>query len=72
MKFNLYIRLGNAAMQSPVDIAFALQKLANDMLERTAGDPYEPIVMGEHTRISGNAWDLNGNQVGHWSISEED
>jgi hypothetical protein len=29
-------------------------------------------VMGEHTRISGNAWDLNGNQVGHWSICEED
>lgn len=72
MKFNLYVSLGNAAMQTPADLAKVLAKLSTDMLERTAGDPYEPIVMGEHTRISGNAWDVNGNQVGHWSITEED
>lgn len=72
MQFKLNIHLGNDAMQTPTDIAGALRVLANNMDHHTAGNPHEPIVMGEHTVIAGNVFDDNGNTVGYWDVKAEE
>ena len=58
--FNLTIRLGNDAMQSPADVAGALQKLA-DRFADTGG----AAMTGE----DGTILDLNGNDVGGWEFA---
>jgi hypothetical protein len=62
--FTLNIELGNAAMESPQDVAAALRKVA-DRLERI-----------ESVEANGRIGDLNGNTVGSWNYappeSEED
>ena len=60
MKFELsIITLGNAAMSSGEDLAWALRNLA-DKLERTYG--CAELEAGEKGRMR----DLNGNTVGTW------
>lgn len=71
LTFTSSIRLANAAMLTPLDLGEALKNLATDMERHTAGDPYEPIEMTEHTVISGSMFDVNGNTVGTWNIVPE-
>lgn len=60
-QFNLSIRLGNAAMDSPEDIAAALRKVA----EKVESNLYIPESdSSEVNRIL----DLNGNNVGNWVV----
>lgn len=58
MDFKLTIKLGNAAMQTPDDVAEALRKLAAKM---------------DHTEFSGLEFgsirDVNGNTVGSWELT---
>lgn len=69
--FNLSIRLSNSAMLTPNDIAGALERLADDMRNHTAGAPHEEILeVPETTTIAGNVRDGNGHMVGNWSIKE--
>ncbi len=56
MPFNLRIELGNAAMQTPEDIADALRSVANKL---------------ESGNTEGSIRDLNGNTVGEFKIEEE-
>lgn len=70
MNFKLNIHIGNAAMQSPADVGEALRKLSRAIDEYTMGSPLDPITMGEHTRISGNVLDGNGNLVGNWEVTK--
>jgi len=53
--FTLKIRLGNAAMQTPEDVATALQELAPKM------------EMCDATGDYGRIMDHNGNHVGDWT-----
>jgi len=59
MKFELELTLGNEAMVSGEDIAWALRNLA-DKLERTYG------CADMETEDKGRVRDLNGNTVGTW------
>lgn len=68
--FALNIQLGNAAMQTPTDLAGALRELADKMDDGTAGDPFTPIKMKKTTRINGVNYDVNGERVGHWFITK--
>lgn len=68
LKFTANIRLANDAMRTPTDLAKALEQLAAQMRQYTAGDPSWPITMTASTRIAGNVIDENGNMVGSWSI----
>lgn len=72
MQFNLTIRLSNDQMQTPADLSDALKELSLDLLNHTAGYPYEKITMGPDTRIAGGVRDANGNAVGHWDIQREE
>ncbi len=56
MKFTLEITLGNDAMQTPEDVAYALRQVINTL---------EQIGFNSHGRIP----DVNGNRVGEWSVS---
>lgn len=58
--FNLTIRFGNDAMQSPADVARSLRKLADRF-----GDIDGAAMSGEDGRIL----DLNGNDVGGWEFA---
>ena len=69
--FNLTVRLANAEMQTPADLANALSVLADELLHNTAGSAHEPIEMTGYTRITGNIKDANGNSVGRWNIEAE-
>lgn len=53
--FTLSITLGNAAMQSPADVATALHRIAR-VLETSEGT----------TVAGGSVIDTNGNKVGTW------
>lgn len=58
-RFTLTIKLGNAAMMTPADIAAALREVADDLadgLER-AHQTASPHVIR----------DVNGNPVGEWA-----
>ena len=69
MRFTLDVELGNDAMQTPLDVAEALQRLVGDISQRTMGNPGTEIVMGPHTVIAGNLRDGNGNRVGNWRVT---
>ena len=62
MKFTLTIELGNDAMQTRADIEEALRKLGQNL--RHMSDP--PEIDDE-----GGILDINGNNVGAWSIDAE-
>lgn len=66
-RFNLTIKLGNAEMQTPAQIAAALDEIrvALERLE-VAGPPDEPTFNGD-----GAIFDLNGNRVGEWSVIDD-
>jgi hypothetical protein len=53
--FRLKIRLGNAAMLDPQDVAEALVEVAEKLRNEGGGDG------------RGNVRDVNGNTVGEWS-----
>lgn len=54
-EFTLRIRLGNAEMQSPSDVANALRRSA-EMLEEYGTDAPQSLL------------DVNGNRVGAWTV----
>jgi hypothetical protein len=54
-RFKLTIQLGNEAMQTPFDVAHALEALS--------------VRISNTTRDYGNVFDDNGNNVGTWSIN---
>ncbi len=58
--FRLTIVLGNAAMQTPADIAGALREVADRI-----GDGHDPAVP---TGTPGIIRDLNGAVVGAWEV----
>ena len=60
MKFSLQIRLGNDAMQTPADVAHAMQPI-HDFLEGLQTWPDE----------GGFIQDLNGNLVGTWVVKAD-
>lgn len=60
-KFQLTVRLGNAAMQEPGDVARAVQPIL-DFLEGLSEWPQE----------GGLIQDLNGNLVGSWSLKDRE
>jgi hypothetical protein len=60
--FNLTMRIGNDAMQTPADIALALREIAasigdSDIPVSELG-PYESVIH-----------DVNGNDVGTWEVA---
>jgi hypothetical protein len=63
MKFTLTIILGNDAMQSPDDVAYALGRLQAMFVDTT--DSFEELSVGDR---SGRIRDLNGNTVGQWEV----
>lgn len=58
--FNLSLRLDNAAMSTPEDVADALRRVAGWIEE------YATLTDGEGLSIL----DQNGNRVGEWSVTE--
>ena len=56
MRFQLTIDLGNDAMRTPDDIAGALRQVASTVQGGTG---------------SGKVWDVNGNNVGTFDITDE-
>jgi len=58
MKFTLSITLGNETMETPLDVAEALRKVA-DRLDNLSND------WGD---CGGLIRDLNGNLVGKWEV----
>jgi hypothetical protein len=69
--FKLNIRLANAEMQTPADLAYALSVLAAKLRNDSAGSAYDPIEMTEFTTINGNIMDANGQPVGYWNVLPE-
>ncbi len=61
MRFNLSIKLGNAAMQSGDDVAAALREVADNLSNR-----FDGLHLPEG---SGRIFDENGNAVGTWEVS---
>ena len=55
MEFRLEIKLGNAAMSLPCDVANALRIAAKSVEERE-----------DHAESAGSIRDINGNVVGNW------
>lgn len=53
--------MGNEAMQSYADIASSVRRIFSDFANRP-----EELDEGEN----GNIYDLNGNKVGEWTVSE--
>jgi hypothetical protein len=62
-KFKLEIELGNAAMQTPEDVADALRRVADTL----AGVGFVAGA-GGFGRGSQRIRDLNGNTVGDWMV----
>lgn len=60
MEFTLKIRLGNDAMQTPEDVADALERAASKIRR------FEPLTRPTHAFVI----DSNGNTVGRWELSE--
>lgn len=60
--FNLTMRLGHDAMQTPADIARALREIAESI-----GDSDIPVSeLGAHESV---IHDVNGNDVGMWEAA---
>lgn len=55
--FEMEIRIGNEAMSTPEDLAWALRRVA----ERLACGQSDGVIH-----------DVNGNSVGSWAIEEDD
>jgi hypothetical protein len=55
MQFKLKIKLGNAAMMDPADVAEALEETARKLRDEGFED--------------GNIRDVNGNTVGDWKVT---
>lgn len=55
MQFKLKIKLGNAAMTDPADVAAALEETAAKLRDEGFED--------------GNIRDINGNTVGDWKVT---
>lgn len=60
-QFTMTIEMGNAAMQTPADIARATRLIFGDFARQT-----EVCTDGN----SGRIYDANGNKVGTWSLDE--
>lgn len=61
MRFTLEIEFGNEAMQTPDDVAGALEQTASRLMG------IEGITSADD---AGLVFDLNGNTVGQWSVTE--
>lgn len=61
-QFTIQIKLGNEAMQTPDDIAGALEETAQKLVRRQS--QYDPATADEGPII-----DLNGNTVGVWRVT---
>jgi hypothetical protein len=61
MKFKLEIELGKDDMREQTDIAVALKKISNDLMDERL---FGAMVRSEKVSI----FDKNGNKVGHWRI----
>ncbi|UOE45949.1 hypothetical protein [Agromyces larvae] len=67
MEFRLTIKLGNAAMLTPADIAEQLERVAADLQNGiAAGDAYAPADLAGPFGI----YNQNGNRVGAWEVTE--
>ena len=66
-QFELTIRLGNAEMQTPEDVADLLEKIVADLLEM-GGDWRADGRADNHTRT---VRDVNGNRVGGWRVADD-
>jgi hypothetical protein len=58
--FKVEIKLGNDAMQTPEDVADALEKVARELRQD-----------GWRGFCTGGIRDINGNTVGHYSTRDE-
>lgn len=65
MRFVLAVKLGNAAMQSPADLHYAIQ---HSRLYAFDGKDAEPFTTDDR----GTLRDVNGNTVGHWYVESEE
>jgi len=65
IKISININLGNDAMLSDKDIAYALEKMAS----RFAQNKYVETVDAEGCDISRGVLDFNGNSVGDFTVS---
>jgi hypothetical protein len=61
MRFTLEIEMGNEAMLTYADIAFAVRRIFPDFANRS-----EEVDEDEN----GNLYDANGNKVGTWAVTE--
>lgn len=61
MKFTLEIELGNDAMQTYADIARACLRLKSEKMGCVHEDAEDD---------AGRIYDVNGNKVGFWEVSE--
>jgi len=65
MFLRLKVELGNSAMHTPSDVAYAVQKaLQREGHEGAALGIFEPLELGD----SGIVRDGNGNTVGRWEV----
>ena len=62
LAFSLRIELGNDAMRSYGDIAYALKTLATDHFDGESDTEQADVANG------GNVYDQNGNKVGEWEV----
>lgn len=62
--FTITIKLGNDAMQTSYDVAEALTKIAQQL------DPESFTPLAELIGTDRHIFDLNGNEVGRWMITE--
>lgn len=67
MKFKLTLELGNDAMNTALDVAEALRKVAHQINTELGSTEITDVQAGLGQGIA----DLNGNTVGHWSFEEE-
>lgn len=57
----LSVRMENAAMQTPAELAVAFTESLN-----RHGVVHHPLELGD----KGNVFDLNGNRVGEWQVTD--
>ena len=57
----LSVRMENAAMQTPAELATAFTESLN-----RHGVVHQPFEVGDE----GNVFDLNGNRVGDWQVTD--
>ena len=67
MQFKLKLDLGNDAMNTALDVAEALRKVAHQLNTELGPTEITAVQDGFGQSIA----DLNGNTVGHWSFKED-